>query len=59
MIIWQSVLQKFDEKGLSISDEVQNIEDKNSLRDNLRAIDMNIYLYTNILPVDIASIAIH
>ncbi len=60
MIIWQSVLQKFDEKRIQIiSDEISKyIEDKNSLRDNLRAIDMNIYLYTNILPkVDIASMS--
>jgi len=59
-IIWQSSYQNFDKRKIKIiSNEVSKYIDSelNNL-ENLRKIDLNIFMYTNVLPkVDIASMA--
>ncbi len=60
MILWQSSYQNFDDEKLNkISNEIKNhINIENNKRNNYRNIDLNFYLYTNVLPkVDIASMA--
>jgi len=60
ILIWQSSYQNFDEKKIEIiSKELSKyIDSKLSVLDNLRQIDINNFLYTNVLPkVDIASMA--
>ena len=60
MLIWQSPYNNFQKKDLDyLKKELKSyIESKNSINENLREIDLNNYLYTNILPkVDVASMA--
>ena len=60
MILWQSSYQNFDDEKLNkISNEIKNhISIENNKRNNYRNIDLNFYLYTNVLPkVDVASMA--
>ncbi len=60
MILWQSSYQNFDDEKLNkISNEIKNhISIENNKRNNYRNIDLNFYLYTNVLPkVDLASMA--
>ena len=60
MLIWQSPYSNFQKKDADIiSNEIQAIVSENNLiSENLRNIDLNNYLYSNILPkVDTASMA--
>jgi len=60
MIIWQSSYQNFDDRKIQlITKEINKYTSTNlSNADNYRNIDLNLYLYTNVLPkVDTASMA--
>lgn len=60
MLLWQSSYQNFDDEKLRIiSNEVKKYISKNNKRiNNYRNLDLNFYLYTNVLPkVDIASMS--
>jgi asparagine synthase (glutamine-hydrolysing) len=60
ILIWQSPYSQFKDSDINeLKKEISNyINKKETLSQNLRNIDLNNYLYTNILPkVDIASMA--
>ena len=60
ILIWQSPYSQFKDSDINeLKNEISNyINKKETLSQNLRNIDLNNYLYTNILPkVDIASMA--
>tara|TARA_Y100000389_G_C17455680_1_gene517992 strand:+ start:717 stop:2546 length:1830 start_codon:yes stop_codon:yes gene_type:complete len=60
VIIWQSSYQNFDKRKIEIiSNEVNRyIDSELNDMENLRKIDLNIFMYTNVLPkVDVASMA--
>jgi len=60
MIIWQSSLSSFNKQDIqNISKEIsQYISKSNSLNENYRNIDINFFLFSNVLPkIDIASMA--
>jgi len=60
MIIWQSSYQNFDDKKIQLITKEINQYTNTTLNnsDNYRNIDLNLYLYTNVLPkVDTASMA--
>lgn len=60
MLIWQSPYSQFKDSDINeLKKEINNyINKKETLSHNLRNVDLNNYLYTNILPkVDIASMA--
>ena len=60
MIIWQSSYQNFDDKKIQLITKEINQYTNATLNnsDNYRNIDLNLYLYTNVLPkVDTASMA--
>ena len=60
MIIWQSSLSSFNKKDIeNISKEIsQYINKSNSLNENYRNIDLNFFLFSNVLPkIDVASMA--
>ncbi len=61
MLIWQSPSTKFDDKSINlISSRLKEyISVDSDFYDNLRNIDLGLYLYTNILPkVDTASMSV-
>lgn len=60
MLVWQSPYQNFDEKKVDlISEGISKYINSNiSLEENYRNLDLNYFLYTNVLPkVDIASMS--
>ena len=60
ILIWQSPYSQFKDSDINeLKNEISNyINNKETLSQNLRNVDLNNYLYTNILPkVDIASMA--
>jgi asparagine synthase (glutamine-hydrolysing) len=60
MIIWQSSYQNFDSKKIEYlaSQLSKYIDSETSIQNNLRKIDLNNFLYSNVLPkVDVASMA--
>ena len=61
MLIWQSPSVKFDNKSIDLlSSRLQKYINKDlDFYDNLRNIDIGLYLYSNILPkVDTASMSV-
>ena len=61
MLIWQSPSTKFDDKSINlISSRLKEyISVDSDFYDNLRNIDLGLYLYSNILPkVDTASMSV-